>query len=90
MATLALDARTIAALADTPAVTAAFPFLRRFGRPAKRGCCGRTTPRLDFKKAVSTIMALSSARKSEFKKLLGVDRVTGSVVRAARVITVEF
>lgn len=85
---LSLTPASLRSLGSRPEVVAAFPFLKRYNRPPVPGCCGGGGP--DPQKAISAIMNLPSNRKSAFKTLVGADKVVGQVVRAGRLVTVEF
>ncbi len=85
--TVTLDGPTLFALAGRRDVAAAFPFLAAL-RVARPGCCGAvayppTGP------ALKAVFALPPARKAVLKRLIGADRVVGSVVRGGRVSRLE-
>lgn len=86
---LALTDSTVRRLARNPDVTREFPFLLPYGKKTQKSCCGKVDfP--DTKPAVTAIMSLPPDRKARFKALTGATAVSGSVVRAAKVVTVKF
>lgn len=89
-AVVELTAATVRAAARRPAVVLAFPFLAPFARPAAPGCCGRAAAGPDVARAVAQLAGLPPGRRTLFKELIGATRVTGRVVRAGRVVAVEF
>lgn len=85
-----LNADLVATAAADPAVVSAFPFLRSATKTGKRaGCCGKSGggPSLDAIRA--SVVRLSPARRAEFKRMLGVDRLTVWTVKAAKLVAVE-
>ena len=87
--TITIDDAAVRAMAANPAVTAAFPFLR--SPTPRRGCCRASRPAAKSPAAVMrSLLSLPPDRRAEFKRLLGVDRVIGTVVRAARSRKEEF
>lgn len=85
-----LDAALIRRAAKISGAVAAFPFLRPFSKKVRPGCCGRAVAGPDPRTAIAAVGRLSPARLTEFKELVGTDRLTAWVVRAAKVTKVEF
>jgi hypothetical protein len=85
---LVLTDAAVRRLARNPVVTREFPFLVPYGRSQKT-CCGKAKfP--DAGAAVAAIMNLPPDRKARFKILTGAESVSGQVVRAAKLVKVEF
>jgi len=84
--TLVIDGSAVRALSGNGSIVAAFPFLRSVPPPKRRGCCGGVNRDRypDPQSVMRALMSLPPDRRAEFKRLAGVDTVTGVVVRAAQ------
>lgn len=79
MKTLTVDDAALRSLAANPAVAAAFPFLASLrGTRQPVGCCGKSSSAAtggDMAAARSALAGLPPERRTELKRLLGVERI---------------
>lgn len=74
--TVTIDNSMLAQLAVNPTVTAAFPFLAApFKQPAKKSCCGGSTPAVSWGQLSLGLLGLPPDRRTVFKALINADTV---------------